>query len=382
MLRSWIYLMSIGILFLGLYIFTSAYIALLTLFVIALLALSSAAVVLFARRNIRLTLTSGWPTYKGEEGTIQVKLENKGFFPITNSKCELTFYNRLTKYQTSKNVFLRIKGKGEVVVPLHFTSGQIGKIEIRVKKVRVYDYLHLFSLPVSTNTKDETYIIPHKIPIEIIEEQKPSGADSGMEQPNNKKVRLGADTIGMKEYEAGDSVKDIHWKLTSKFQFPIIKEYSEAVDKQILLFYDAFLTENPQEINTRMEVFLSVSEALFERGYEHTLGWNAEGSRDVQLKDIHTHEDLVSIQSIILEIEHQRHDDKPIYETIYSIASSYSHTYMVTSERNQHLQDFYESDYVTVLAHSEGTGTYQEKHDDHVAFSSDTMQEDLRYLTV
>lgn len=382
MVRTWIHLILISFLCVGLYIYTHAYIALLTLSVILFLGIASFAVLPLIRRHIKLTLEPGWPVYKGDEGMINVKVQNKGLFPAANITCRFLFYNRLTQQQMTKETYVRVTGKGDVVVPLSFTSEHIGKIDISVQDIKVYDYLQLFSLQVPSDAAQATYIIPRHIPINIIGREKPAGPDDGARHLNGKKAQEGTDTIGVKEYTVGDDVKHIHWKLTSKFQFPVIKEYNEAVDNQILLFYDAAYAGSPQEINTRIDAFLSLSHALIDHGYDHTLAWTVEDDRNIQMEDIHTREELTSLQAVILEMQHQYDSDESVYEMVYRMIHRYSHVYVVTSEAHQRLRDFSEEEHITILAYTNDRHTYQENAGGHMSFSSGTLQDDLRYLTI
>src|SRR5699024_12625293 len=136
------------------------------------------------------------------------------------------------------------------------------------------------------------------------------------------------------EDDVGDNVIDMHWMLTSKCQYHIIKEYSVVPDERILLFYDTFHTGRPEEINARMEVFLSLSGALIEQGHEHTLGWLVDGGRDLKFKDIHKKEELVVHQRAILEMDNQHQAEIPIHDMVDSLARLYSHIYIVTIEAN------------------------------------------------
>ena len=378
MLRSWIQLIVIALLCFILYIYTKAYMALITLIILSFLVFTSGAALLWVRRKIQVTLTSGWPAYKGETGKILLKVQNTGIFPVTYITCQLLFYNKLTKQYITKDVYLQVKGKDDIEVPLHYISDQIGKIEISIKAMKVYDYLRLFSLPVSGDSSLVTYILPHQIPIDMAVQQKPAGPDGG-EHHVDTKAFLGSDPTGIKEYEVGDNVRDMHWKLTSKFQYPIIKEYSVVPDERILLFYDTFHTGRPEEINTRMEVFLSLSGALIEQGHEHTLGWLVDGGRDLKFKDIHTQEELVVHQGSILEMDHQHQAEIPIHDMVDSLARLYSHIYIVTTEANPDIKGCYGNAQVTVMTYS---AIKREKDGRHVSFTRDTLQDDLRYLTV
>src|SRR5699024_3430765 len=76
MLCSWIQLIVIALLCVILYIYTKAYMALITLIILSFLVFTSGVALLWVRRKMQVTLTSGWPAYKGETGKILLKVQN------------------------------------------------------------------------------------------------------------------------------------------------------------------------------------------------------------------------------------------------------------------------------------------------------------------
>src|SRR5699024_10095055 len=87
MLCSWIQLIVIALLCVILYIYTKAYMALITLIILSFLVFTSGVALLWVRRKMQVTLTSGWPAYKGETGKILLKVQNTGIFPVTYITC-------------------------------------------------------------------------------------------------------------------------------------------------------------------------------------------------------------------------------------------------------------------------------------------------------
>src|SRR5699024_11749271 len=92
MLCSWIQLIVIALLCVILYIYTKAYMALITLIILSFLVFTSGVALLWVSRKIQVTLTSGWPAYKGETGKILLKVQNTGILPDTYITCQLLFY--------------------------------------------------------------------------------------------------------------------------------------------------------------------------------------------------------------------------------------------------------------------------------------------------
>src|SRR5699024_1199175 len=143
MLCSWLQLIVIALLCVILYIYTKPYMALITLIILSFLVFTSGVAILWLSRRMQVPLTSGWPPCKRERGKILLKVQNTGLLPVTYITCQLLFYNKLTKQYITKDVYLQVKGKDDIEVPLHYISDQIGKIEISIKAMKVYDYMRL-----------------------------------------------------------------------------------------------------------------------------------------------------------------------------------------------------------------------------------------------
>ncbi len=379
MLRSWIHLSIIIVMLLGVYIFTDIYIALWTLMIIVGLVVASILLLLFMQRKVHIQLMTSWSTYKSEEGMINIHIQNKSVLPVTQVKCVLLFHNLLTGKKSNQETYVMIKGKGEEIIPLYFTSGQIGKIEISVKELIIYDYLHLFKQSIRLESTNETYIIPHETPIRFVKQYNHFGLENGMQLTNLEIAADGTEMIGIKEYQEGDNAKHIHWKLTNKFNFPIVKEFSEPVSEKILVVYDHYHIGNAQEINAKVETFLSLSKSLIDEGYEHQITWF---DHQMRTEDIYMAEQLISLQPSILSIQHQRDQDSIAVDIINNNMQYYSHIYVITSEENRAMKSLIGHNQVTVLTYCEETDYIPMEQSNHVLFRANRLQEDLSYLTI
>src|SRR5690625_2329185 len=378
MVRSWLQLVTILVLLIGLYIFTNLYIALLALAIIILLILSSFALLWFMRGKLQMTLESSWATYKQEEGIIQIKIKNKSMLPISKVKCVLLFHNQLTGDKQTKEIYFMIKGKDELEIPLYFSSEHVGKINIHIQSIQIYDYLHLFVHSMNLDVKGHTYIIPIRFPIHIMKQDSQIGMTNGMQMLQQKNDNTGSHIIGMKEYKEGEDAKHIHWKLMTKFNLPIVKEFSEPINKHILVLYDTYAS-SAQEINTRIELFISVSNALIDQNYEHTIGWYDVETKRMKMEQVSMIEQLTLLQSTVLEIHHneERH---PNFNQMFDTLQAFSHVFFITSEESQAIEYIKELRHVTTLVYVKNTNDIKGSYENNVPFSADTIQEDVSYL--
>lgn len=363
------------------YVFTNLYVALLALFIVFTLIISSILLLFLIKGRVHIEIESNWSSYKTEKSCVQVNIKNNSILPMTKIKCVLLFHNQLTQEKMTKEVYFIVKGKGYEEVPLSFHSEQVGKININIEKLIMYDYLHICAITVPIKEAGSTYVIPHDFPINVRRGRKETGIKSEVQYVNNQVDPSGSDMVGIKEYTEEDHAKHIHWKLTNKFDFPIVKEFSEPINEHILVLYNGVLSDSSQAISTKAEVFLSLSKSLINQGYEHDIGWFDDDIKQVRVEEIHMMEQISSLQSEILALKLSK-DENNIMDEFIKNTFRYSHIYFITSEVNCYSEEAISNSNLTQLVYALEAKEIQNINPNKVAFSPNTLAEDLSYLTV
>ena len=90
--------------------------------------------------------------------------------------------------------------------------------------------------------------------------------------------RPGADlteTFQLREYVPGDSPRQIHWKLTGKFDKLIVRDPGLPISKNVLVFWERTgESGDPNLIDAQAEVIISLCRSLVDAGIQFTVGWN------------------------------------------------------------------------------------------------------------
>ena len=113
-----------------------------------------------------------------------------------------------------------------------------------------------------------------------------------MNWSQNQKGNDQSEVFALRDYIEGDSLKQIHWKLSSKRQQLIVREASLPVEKSLLIYWDKNTGEaSPEEMDALAECTASVAQAIFAQGISFSFGWT-EGKIDVY-EDIDTQDQLL-----------------------------------------------------------------------------------------
>lgn len=147
-----------------------------------------------------------------------------------------------------------------------------GRVIVEAQGVRLSDPLGLFAARIPLDVYRECVVLPEQARIEALLDQTPSACTFG---DTYDAVRSGNDVgevFDVREYLPGDSMASIHWKLSSKFNEMIAREFSRPADYDVALIACASREGSDVSCNGVASVALSLSEALLRAGVFHDAG--------------------------------------------------------------------------------------------------------------
>ena len=104
------------------------------------------------------------------------------------------------------------------------------------------------------------------------------------------------ETYDIREYRSGDSIRQIHWKLSGELDDIMIREKSFPVDDTVLILAEAFQAErDPQRAETVAEVFSAVLQSFMEKKISCQAGVYDHSTGKFRLEKIRTEEDRENI---------------------------------------------------------------------------------------
>ncbi len=111
-----------------------------------------------------------------------------------------------------------------------------GTYEIGVRCFYVYDFFRLFRVQVPIENMTTVYVLPRRLSLE--ETLAQSISDSTARTVRSPLVVDKLEVSDIREYRAGDSLKSIHWKLSSKSESFIVKDYNTGTSNQTVVYCD------------------------------------------------------------------------------------------------------------------------------------------------
>lgn len=133
----------------------------------------------------------------------------------------------------------------------------IGVYHVGIQSLEVYDFFGFFKRQVVVRGEFEVYVKPKIYDIGELSDDEYVLEESS--QDTRMTVMNGTDYVGVREYEMGDSMKQIHWKLSahSLGYMTKLQESSREKDFSIILDFAA-------EKNSDREVLMDMQDSLIE----------------------------------------------------------------------------------------------------------------------
>lgn len=172
---------------------------------------------------------------QNEKRTMSFAVQNRTVFPIRRLSLRVKFHN-LTTGETKKKWIKSSLDPGEGQVSLPYEPLAPGIWQVSVKRIRVYDFWKLWALPKRRPAGFEFTQLPacHDIAVRQGAEQAGTFWESEEYHPH----KSGNDSSYIRElrdYRPGDSLKNIHWKLSAKKETLLVKEFGLPLGCDLLL---------------------------------------------------------------------------------------------------------------------------------------------------
>lgn len=242
---------------------------------LVLMPVCTAPVHLILRKHLAVSMDATASQRKGDEGTITVRVENPTVLPALRVRCDVAVQNQLNRELRKDYVMTWLPPKKTQRCTLRAASDYCGRVRAWVPQVVLYDCFGLIGIRCKCSAVTHLTVQPDTFELTVTLVPNPSSTD---DSESYSQERPGADlteTFQIREYVSGDSIRQIHWKLSNKFDKLIVRDPGLPISKNVLVFWERTgETENPARIDAQAEVVISLCRSLIDSGIQFTVGWN------------------------------------------------------------------------------------------------------------
>lgn len=280
----------------ALFLWAGSSIALAFAIVLVLIPVGSFCLHLYVRRFLDIHFTTQMNQRKGENGDCLITIQNRTIFPVLRAVCFVGATNQLNREgkQIARTTWLPAKKQQQS--SFQIGSDYCGRLQLRIDRIMLYDCFGLIGVPVRKDSKSYVTVKPDifEMTVSII-----PGLHSIDESDIYSQIKAGNDLseiYRMREYVPGDSPRQIHWKLSTKFDRLIVREPSLPITRNILIFWERTGDSgNLELIDAQAEVLVSICRNLIDQSMQFTLGWNDTDRNLCILHEISDMDELVGI---------------------------------------------------------------------------------------
>lgn len=191
-----------------------------------------------------------------------VQVQNSSLLSSAHAQVTVEYRNSLTGKPTELTLELPVLPHNTQRLRLSFHAVTCGMMQIRVKSFVLYDPLRLFHRTIKLALHDTIVIMP--APTALLPEEWPPVPQPDADSTEYSKNKAGDDPseiFDLHNYRDGDLVSRIHWKLSSKLDTLMVKEYSLPLSAGCLLLTDYRQTHGQPDSALRIDAMFSAVSA-------------------------------------------------------------------------------------------------------------------------
>ena len=361
------------------------------------LIVSSVAMLLFLAFSIRMyknkvqiSIVAPETINKREASECYIEAKNQSFLPIVKVKCNLKIINSLTNEISNQEIYFSLNGKSKERIYIDVKSLFCGNVKMSVETVNCFDLLGLFFTIDYPKVSEEMLVLPNIFDMDVDLFENKSKNNEAFAYSSELVGMNSSEIFGIKPYVPGDNIKNIHWKLSSKFDELIMKELSETADHSLLVLLDTSLSDgnqnhNPVVFDAMMEAFLSVSRALLEGGQSHSIGWLNGKGNELQIEKVFSQNHVLNLIKMIISIERVKQEESALdFYFEKNEHTRFSQIVYITSQQGDKEADMWGRGAQVITLRCVTLSGREEStvNEGGVVFTPESMKKDLRQLVI
>lgn len=217
--------------------------------------------------NLSVTMEKLVSKEEGRELVIDFSCQNISYLPVMRLCMEGRMRNCLTGSVLPFFREISVGPRSNENSTIRVSSDFCGKIEVILDHVTVRDFLGIFQREIKNTHIQECYIYPGDTNFQDFEIDMTVPEEINIQ--NRYLHRKGNDIteiLHIREYEKGDSIKTIHWKLSKKMNEKMVRELDTPVNQDIIVFIalSEKMREDPVLRDRLAETACGLSQGLLE----------------------------------------------------------------------------------------------------------------------
>ncbi len=211
------------------------------------------------KRHLHLTLDAApAPIPPNTTLLCTVHLHNRSRLPISMISIQIRVTHTITKETIFLEQQVNLSGKGHVRLLFSAKPEHCGHLTFHLSRVRIFDWLRLFSRRLAVDCVRDAVILPQipVLPVPDLPQKPMEGEKVLIKTPEPEEF------LGVREYRDGDRMRSIHWKLSSKFDDPVVREYGKSIVPPVTIAMVYALDSQTQDFAAQVDAMFEAITTL------------------------------------------------------------------------------------------------------------------------
>ena len=258
----------------------------------ALLLILSAAVTSLGGRKTVIKLSVPRAAERKENFRGRLTLQNQTVWPVFGGKGQILWENLFTGEHGEIPLSFSLGCKETRAIEFEACSSWCGCVKVQFSSWKCNDFFHVFSVRRQAVAEGCTVIMPEKQNSDFSFLTREGFDMESFRYSGNRPGDDPGETYDIREYQPGDSIRQIHWKLSGKLDDIMIREKSFPVDDTVLILAEAFQAERePRRAETVAEVLSAIIRDFMEKKIPCQVGIYDRNAGKFRQEKVRTEED-------------------------------------------------------------------------------------------
>ena len=205
-----------------------------------------------------------------DDRELQLRVENRSIFPAPHVSVVFGCQNVVFASDNRAEVHCSAGARRTSVYEVPVSSRYCGRINIDIFSIRVYDWLGITSRKLRPHGDCYFYQYPDDSEVVLQEFEGSRSSDSDVNYKHMKGNDV-SEILQIRKYVVGDNIKQIHWKMSAKFDDIMVKEFDRPNDMSTMLAFDYASSNDKEENKKIIEAVATISKELQQSVTGHTV---------------------------------------------------------------------------------------------------------------
>ena len=244
--------------------------------------------------RLKASITSAsYESQKGLTIPLTLTLQNSLPFPLLHVECVCEISSQFYPKKEAVTYVLPTSAGKDTSLMLPVTYAHCGLFQIKLLSLKTYDYLHFLSFSREETIHSQIIILPDSR-AEVSFHPTLYGEGFDEYESSTQKGNASANVTDIREYQPGDRLQLIHWKLSAKIDKLMVKENESTSSHQFFVLLELFYDEkHPDLLDKAIEYAYSLSKELILAKENFFFGYYSSRLGEFASFPIYTEDDLI-----------------------------------------------------------------------------------------